>query len=51
MAYAPHVASKRAYQRFKQNFRSKLYEGKVGLFELLRHWWSVRRIVKARTRS
>lgn len=36
----------RAYQRFKRNFRSKLYEGKVGLFEVLRHWWTVRQIVK-----
>jgi hypothetical protein len=46
MAYTPQLASKQAYQ--KQVFRSRLYDGKVGLFEMLRHWFAVRKIVKNR---
>lgn len=46
--YRNDIASKRAYNRFKQLFRSRLYEGKVGLFELFRHWWTVRKIVRSR---
>jgi hypothetical protein len=48
MAYAPNVAGYRAYQRFKRDFRSRLYEGKVSVFEMLRHWWAVRQIAKRR---
>ena len=50
MAYASNVAGYRGYQRFKRDFRSRLYEGKVGVIEMLRHWWTVRQIVKRRAR-
>jgi hypothetical protein len=46
MAYTQERASKRAYNRMKHVFSSRLYCGQVGLFGIIRYWFKVRRIVR-----
>jgi hypothetical protein len=46
--YDPAKFHRRQYQRFKHRFSSMLYNGEVGPFAMLRHWWQTRRIVKGR---
>ena len=46
MAYTQERASKRAYNKMKRVFSSRLYCGQIGLFGMLRYWFKVRRIVR-----
>jgi len=50
MAYTNQRASKRAYNRMKRLFSTRLYGGQVSLLGCIAHWLKVRRIVR-RTRD
>lgn len=50
MAYTQERATKRAYNKMKHAFSSRLYNGQVGLLSIIGYWFKVRRIVRRTSR-
>lgn len=42
--------SKRAFRRHKRRLWSRLWNGEVKFLEIVREWWNIRKMAKARAR-